>query len=313
MDATTVRRAAAFVWLTGRVLDQRRMAHFTGGTGETRAGVLAALDAYATGDGGYAYALEPDIRGPLPQPLTAMTALRVLDEVDALDAGRAAPICGWLGRHVAPDGGLPAVLPNIVDYPRPPWIGPPPQPAGGLLPTGRIVGLLRKHGVTAPWLDAAEAFCWDALEGLRTTHPYEVESAVAFLDHAPDRDRAARMAARLGGLVRDLGLVLLDPAHPETGRPAPGYAAGEFHYAHDFAGTPESLAAQWFSERELAASLEHLAASQGDDGGWPITWRQWAPTTEAEARPGRTVEALRILWHWSTSVNTDRAVTVTAY
>jgi hypothetical protein len=192
MDATMVQRAAAFVWLTGRVLDQRRMAQFQG---QDSADVLAALDAYATGDGGYAFALEPDIRGPLPQPLTVMTALRVLDEVDALDAGRAAPVCRWLGRQVTPDGGIPAILPNIVDYPRPSWIVPPPEPAGGLLPTGRIVGLLRKHGVTAPWLDAAEAFCWDALERLETTHPYEVESAVVFLDHAPDRDRAARVAS----------------------------------------------------------------------------------------------------------------------
>jgi hypothetical protein len=37
------RRVAAFVWLAGRVLDQRRLAHFTGG-GDADA-VLRALDA----------------------------------------------------------------------------------------------------------------------------------------------------------------------------------------------------------------------------------------------------------------------------
>ncbi|GLI03736.1 hypothetical protein [Phytohabitans aurantiacus] len=287
------RRAAAFVWLTGRVLDQRRLAHFTGGNGVDE--VLRALDAYETSDGGHAFALEPDIRGPLPQPLTSMTALRVLDEVGALDAGRAARICTWLAGHVTPDGGIPAVLGTILAYPRPPWIVPPEPLAGGLLPTGRIAGLLLKHGVGAPWLDGAVEFCWSAVEGLTTSHPYEVESAVAFLDHAPDRSRAAKAAARLGDLVRDESLVLVDPSRPETARPAPGYAETEFHYAYDFAPTPSSLAAAWFTGTEWAAALDHLAAAQQDDGGWPILWRQWSPTTAFEARPAVTVEALRTL------------------
>jgi len=296
-------RAATFIWLTGRVLDQRRLAHLTG-EGDA-AGVLAALDGYATADGGYAFGLEPDIRGPLPQPLTVMTALMLLDEIDALDAGRAEPMCRWLGGHVTPDGGIPALLDSIFAYPRPPWITPPERPTGELLPTARLVGLLLKHGVTAPWLDAAATFCWDAVESLQSSHPYEVESAVVFLDHAPDRDRAVKAAARLGELVRAQQLVLLDPAHPEQGRPAPGYADGEFHYAYDFAPSPDSLAARWFAEEELATSLDHLAAAQQDDGGWQINYRRWAPTTESEARPGVTLEKLRILGAWD-AVDQDR-------
>ncbi|MCW6010399.1 hypothetical protein K1W54_38510 [Micromonospora sp. CPCC 205371] len=296
LNPDMLRRAAEFVWLTGRVLDQRRLAHFTGEGGPDE--VLRALDAYQTGDGGHAFALEPDIRGPLPQPLTAMTALRVLDEVDALDAERAAPICAWLGGQITPDGGIPAVLDTILAYPRPPWIVPPEPLAGGLLPTGRIVGLLLKHDVDAPWLADAVAFCWAAHEGQTTRHPYEVESAVAFHDHAPDRPRAAKAAARLGDLVRDESLVLLEPSRPETARPAPGYAEGEYHYAYDVAPTPASLAAAWFTDAEWTAALDHLAAAQQDDGGWPILWRQWSPTTAFEARPAVTVESLRTLRAW---------------
>jgi hypothetical protein len=128
-----------------------------------------------------------------------------------------------------------------------------------------------------------------------------VESAVVFLDHVADRDRAERAAARLGTQVREQGLALLDPAHPERGRPAPGYAEGEFHYAHDYARSPDSLAARWFASDELTASLEHLAASQQDDGGWQISWRRWSPTIESEARPGVTIEALHLLRAWSTT------------
>lgn len=286
-------RAAGFIWLTGRVLDQRRLLAFQG---HAAAGVERALAAHATDDGGYAFGLEPDVRGPLPQPLTVMTALRILDEVDAL--AKDEPGLTWLAQHIAPDGGLPAVLGTIADYPRPPWVMPPPAPVGGLLPTGRIAGLLHKHGVDTPWLAAATEFCWRALDATEQTHPYEAESAVAFLDHAPDRQRAEQAAHRLGDLVRSQELVLLDPAHPESARSAPGYADTEFHYAHDFAPRPDSLAARWFTDDELAASLDHLAAAQQDDGGWQISWRRWAPTTESDARPGVTLEALRTLRAW---------------
>jgi hypothetical protein len=296
LTADMWQRAAAFIWLTGRVLDQRRLAYLTG-EGDA-GGVLAALDGYATTDGGYAFGLEPDIKGPLPQPLTAMTALRLLDEVDAVEAGRAEALCRWLGDHVTPDGGIPAVLPNVGAYPRPTWIAPPERLIGGLLPTAHIVGRLFKHNITAPWLERAAGFCWDALDGLTSSHPYEVHSAVVFLEHAPDRDRAVKTAARLGRLVRDQQLVLLDPTHPEEVRPAPGYAEGEFHYACDFAPLPGSLAAHWFTEEELAISLDYLVSSQQEDGGWQINWRRWAPTTESEARPGRTIERLQILRAW---------------
>jgi hypothetical protein len=49
----------------------------------------------------------------------------------------------------------------------------------------------------------------------------------------------------------------------------------------------------------VTASLQHLAASQQDDGGWQINWRRWAPTSESEARPGLTIEKLQILRAWN--------------
>lgn len=293
MTTSQVQRAADFIWLTGRVLDQRRMAYFRGEAGAD--GVLRALAAYAT-DCAYAFGLEPDIKGPAPQPLTVMTALRILDEVGAPCPPRTAE---WLGSQAAPDGGIPALLPSIADYPRPPWIEAPQAPVGGLLPTARIVGLLVKHGITTPWLGAATEFCWRQLDEMTATHPYEVHSCVVFLDNAPDRDRAKRAAAKLGGLVRDQGLFLADPGHPENGRTAPGYADTEFHYAYDFAQRPDSVAVKWFAEEEIEKSLDHLERSQEDDGGWQISWRRWGPTTESEARPGVTVEKLHILRAWN--------------
>jgi hypothetical protein len=114
----------------------------------------------------------------------------------------------------------------------------------------------------------------------------------------PDRARAERAAARLGELVLEQGIVLLDPEHPESAKPAPGYAESEFHYAYDYAPTPQSLAVQWFTEAQMHAALDHLAASQEPDGGWQIFYRRWTPTIEFEARPGATIEALTTLRAW---------------
>ncbi|NUP46855.1 MAG: hypothetical protein HOW97_06005, partial [Catenulispora sp.] len=60
-------RAATFLWTSGRVLEQRRFEVLFGGA--DGAGLVAALAAYRTGDGGFAYGLEPDVRGPAAQPL----------------------------------------------------------------------------------------------------------------------------------------------------------------------------------------------------------------------------------------------------
>ncbi|MEU2516043.1 hypothetical protein ABZ582_29170, partial [Streptomyces syringium] len=81
-----------------------------------------------------------------------------------------------------------------------------------------------------------------------------------------------------------------------TEYPVPdGYAPGEHHFPHDYARNPDSVAAAWFTDAELQRSLDFLAASQEDDGGWPIRWREWAPGTRLECRPMVTITALLTL------------------
>lgn len=286
--------AGRFLWATGRVLEQRRFEFLFGG--ETApASVLTALDAYRSADGGYAFGLEPDVRGPAAQPISVPAALRVLAETGSLTGDRATEICDWLARYTAANGGVPAVLPSLRPYPRPPWLPVSDEPAGDLLATGQIAGPLLRAGTGHHWLGTAAAFCRDAIEQLDQTHPYEAEAAIAFLDGTPDRAWAGRQARRLGELVRDQRIVLLDPGHPEQARRSPGYAEGEYHLPHDFARQPGSLARRWFTDTEIDRSLHHLAGLQQDDGGWPISWAQWSPATVLEARPGVTLAALLTL------------------
>ncbi|GAB3659292.1 hypothetical protein [Glycomyces tarimensis] len=293
---TMIERSAEFIWLTGSALDQHRMALFAGGGSPEAA--RTALDAHRTADGGFAFALEPDVKGPEPQPLSAMSALEILDEIGALDQRSAGPICDWLMRRTAADGGVPDLLPTVGPYPRPPWVAVPPQDRGGLLTTARVTGLLLKHRIDHPWVEDATGFCRTAIGELRATHPYEVFSITVFLDHDPDRASALAAAKRVGELVRDADLVLLDPANPDGIPAPPGYAEDEYHFACDFARSPRSLAADWFTEAELRVALDHLASQQREDGGWPIHYRRWNPAIEQQARPGFTLAALQTLRAW---------------
>jgi hypothetical protein len=285
--------AESFVWLTARVLEQRRFEYlFTDGSAD---GVLAALDAYRCADGGFGYGLEPDMRGPVSQPLATYTALRVLDEIGRCRGEPVLEICDYLLSITRPDGGAPGVTPNLRGYPRAPWMPVVNDPSGALLPTGLIAGVLHKNEVEHPWLDRATTFCWGSIDKLADTHPYEVQAAVAFLDHVPDRARARVAARTLGRRVREQRLVVLEPDRAPEVPVSPGYAPGEWHYVYDYAREPTSVARGWFSEDEMDRGLDALAGAQDDDGGWPIRWREWAPGTRLEGRPGVTIEALLTL------------------
>ncbi|MEW2622347.1 hypothetical protein [Streptomyces sp. NPDC048106] len=295
--------AEQFVWLTARVLEQRLFAyHFLRGDPDA---VETALDAYRNEDGGYGHALEPDLRGPVSQPPHTAHALRVLDAVGRCGGQRVERVCRYLTSVSTPDGALPAVHPSGHGYPAASAAGgfptatatatdPPAQgdSRGSLPTTGPVVGLLHRNEVWHAWLFRATDFCWQAVETLEEAHPGEVRAAVAFLDSVPDRPRAEAAADRLGRLVRARRLAALDPDRADARPVAPGHAPGTRHFPHDFARSPASLARAWFTDAEMARSLDHLAAEQQEDGGWPIRRRPWAPVPALEARSLATIEAL---------------------
>ncbi|MET8409939.1 hypothetical protein ABZV34_17875 [Streptomyces sp. NPDC005195] len=294
---TPLSRAEHFVWLTARVLEQRRFVyHFLAGDdGGGADAVETALAAYRNDDEGYGHALEPDLRGPVSQPLHTAHALRVLDSIGRCGGQRVDRVCRYLTSVSTADGALPAIRPSQRGYPHAPFVPVVDDPPSELLATGPVVGLLHRNEVWHAWLFRATDFCWQAVDSLEKSHPYEVEAAVAFLDSAPDRPRAEAAADRLGRLVREQRLAALDPERLDAFPVASGYAPGEHHFPYDYARTPGSLARAWFTDEEMARSLDFLADEQRKDGGWPVRWRTWAPGTALECRPMVTIEALRTL------------------
>ncbi|MFD4576422.1 hypothetical protein ACFWNK_19460 [Streptomyces sp. NPDC058417] len=295
-------RAEHFVWLTARVLEQRLFAHhFLHGRADP---VETALDAYRNDDGGYGHALDPDLRGPVSQPLHAARALHVLDALGRCGGQRVERMCRYLSSVSGGDGAVAAVLPSQRGYPSTPSVPVRDDPPSDLLATGPVVGLLHRNEVWHAWLFRATDFCWRAVDSLDTSCPHEVRAAAAFLEAVPDRPRAQAAADRLGRLVRARGLAVLDPddgpvderADRRDASPgAAGHDRAERLFPYDYARTPASLARGWFTDDEMARSLDHLAAAQQEDGGWPVRGRGWAPGTALESRPGTTIEALRTL------------------
>lgn len=281
------------MWLTARVLEQRLFAHhFLNGGADP---VETALDAYRNEDGGYGHALEPDLRGPVSQPLHTVHALRVLDAIGRCGGQRVERVCRYLTAVSTTDGALPAIHPSQRGYPAAPFMPIVDDPPSELLATGPVVGLLHRNEVWHAWLFRATDFCWHAVESLEKSHPYEIEAAVAFLDSAPDRPRAEAAADRLGRLVREHRLAALEPDRLDAYPVALGYAPGEHHFPYDYAKTPSSLARAWFTDAEMTRSLDFLADAQREDGGWPVRRHRWAPGTALEARPMATIEALHTL------------------
>ncbi|GAA1283298.1 hypothetical protein [Saccharothrix xinjiangensis] len=277
-----IEAARTFLWHNARVLEQRRFAFlFDGGPAEP---VVRAVLAHRNDDGGFGHALEPDGRGPTSQPLHTFTALSLLHEVGETDPGA----LDFLASVANPDGGVPNCLATASGHPRAPWWQVSAD--SDLLMTALLAGVLHRTGAEHPWLDGATAFCWRRIDELDESHPYEAAACAHFLDAAPDRDRAAAAAERLGALVREQGLVDLG-----EGRAHEGYAAGETHKPHHYAPTPDSLARRWFGDEEVERDLDALVAGRQEDGGWTFPWPAWTPVTTYEWRPIVTIEALLTL------------------
>src|SRR4051812_50217134 len=110
-----------------RTVDRRRLEFLLGDDDAT--GVLGALDAHRNADGGYGWALEPDLRSPESQPAAAMHAFEVMADVAPATTPRATELCAWLPQHNIGATRPPFALSLRTPAGRAPGgQGPPPPP-----------------------------------------------------------------------------------------------------------------------------------------------------------------------------------------
>ncbi|MCZ0944875.1 MAG: hypothetical protein OXJ53_17635, partial [Gammaproteobacteria bacterium] len=170
------------------------------------------------------------------------------------------------------------------DYPHAPWWEAPPEPPPSINPTGSIVAILTKRNVAHPWVERGTEFCWRSLEDEQATGFNDLRCAIAFLEQAADRDRAAASLARIRAY-------LLSSDEIEYDLSAPRYV----HTPLDWAPAPIGFSHGLFTRDQLIEGLAALANAQRDDGGWPIKWPAISPGVELEWRGRVTIDALLTL------------------
>ena len=272
--------ARTFLLRNARLLDRHRFAfRFEAGRA---ADVVTALRPYQNADGGFGHALEPDLRGAESEPVPLEHALHILDEVGDFDAQIVQRGCDWLDTVTTESGGIPFVLPAVADTPHAPWWVATGE--ASLNPTAGIAGLLHKHNVRHPWLSAATTYCWDALsKSVSDLGPDDTISVLAFLEHAPERERATAAFERVADRIL-ADLVTLDAS-----------ATGYIKTPLDFAPHPERLAARLFDDETIALHLDALSSRQEADGGWPISWEPPSAAAVEEWRGFVTLGSLDVL------------------
>jgi hypothetical protein len=282
---TNFTAARDFIRLEGRLLERRLFATLY--EGAPAGGVAAVLRGYRNEDGGFGHGLEPDKRCPASLPIDVEAALHALVTAGAADDQLVSGACTYLAKvaeQAGSDGAVPLAFPVIEGYPRAAhWTEWTYEP--GLNPTAGLVGLLRRLGARHPWIDQAEAWCWDQIEHAELpAEAHALSEVFGFLASTPDRERAEKAAAK----VRD------DLASASSFRSDPDDEA--------YGLTPLSIASAadspWralFDQKVIDAHLDALQREQEEDGSWPIRWDPPSEAARLEWRGIVTLGALRTL------------------
>src|SRR5256885_1064112 len=80
--------------------------------------VADAVRSHRNDDGGFAHAPEPDNRAPTSQPLDVEQALDSLSAAGAWDDDIARGACEFLASIASPEGAVPLLQPDALEYPR---------------------------------------------------------------------------------------------------------------------------------------------------------------------------------------------------
>ena len=189
LDPDRLARARDFMVRNARLLDRHLFACLFDDASPQPA--LDALGAYRNPDAGFGHALEPDKRCPDSQPVDAEVALGILDLIGAFDDPMVSATCDWLERNADASGGLAFAFPSVNAYPHAPWWRTDANPRPWINPTGSIIAMLTKWRIDHPWVARGTAFCWHFLETEQPTGFDNIRCALAFLEQAQDRERAA--------------------------------------------------------------------------------------------------------------------------
>ncbi|HEY2794550.1 MAG TPA: hypothetical protein VGJ28_19475 [Micromonosporaceae bacterium] len=282
--------ARTFVATHARILDRHRLNLLLDHADPGR--ITTALEAYANPDGGYGWALEPDLRSATSQPAAALHAFEAWGDLDADIGERASRLCDWLAMVSRPDGGLPFGLPMPDPAGSAPWWAGADTTESSLQITAAVVAAahrVARHTPAVaqhPWLAAADAYCLATIRALDGVPPaFIVSFGLQVLDAVADTvPGAADQIERLVAAVPDDGVL-----------PVEGGADGEALHPLDLAPWPETAVRHRLPAGLIERDLSRLVSLQKEDGGWPIDWNTSSPAAALEWRGYVTVRAIALL------------------
>jgi len=282
--------ARAFLATHARLIDRRAAAVVLDGA--PAAPLLAALAAYRNPDGGFGWALEPDLRVAASQPVGALEALELL----AL-AGVPTPLgretCDWLAAVALEGGAIPFALAGADGSGTAPWWAGADPAAPSLHLTSALCSaahaVARRDAAVAahPWLARATDWCLREIAARPPLRGYELMYALRLADALADGDgddRARTLLARLAAQV------------PPSGElPVDGGADGETLGLLELSRRPGTPLRALLDPDAVARALDALEAGQQPDGGWTVDFRSFSPAARLEWRGIATVRALATL------------------
>jgi hypothetical protein len=283
-------KAREFMATHARLLDRRRLDALLG-SGPPEA-LVAALAAYRNGDGGFGWALEPDLRAPSSQPAGALHAFEVLGDAAPLRSPMAAELCEWLESATLPDGGLPFVVAGADDPGTHSLWAKADATTSSLHMTTAVAGYalrVAEHDPAVaghPWLRRACDYCMNGIQAMSApSGAHELSYSLRFLDAA-----VRTIAEAEGELERLAGLV------PPSGvLEVVGGLEGERLSPLDYSPEPGRPLRRHIAPEAVDRELDRLAAEQRADGGWEIDFRPASPGAAVEWRGYLTLLTLATL------------------
>jgi hypothetical protein len=278
-------RILDFVTSNARLLDRHR-AGLAVGTGDPEA-ALAVLAGYRNADGGFGWALEPDLRGPASQPVAALHAFEVFEEVAPVTSPMAAGLLDWLDAVALPGGAVPFAFAGGASAGSAPMWGSADTTSPSLHMTAVVLGIAHRvarhdRAVAAhPWLQRATDWAMAEIAALdRPRDAIEFRFVLQLLDALEAADELERLGAHLP---------------PDGTMAVSGGKPDEAMRPLDFSPEPDRSLRALLDPGAVAADLDRLEAEQHGDGGWDVDWAHWSPAGGLEWRGWATVRALRIL------------------
>ena len=250
------------------------------------------LAGYANADGGFGYALHPDLRSATSQPVGAMHVLEILEEVEGVATPIAASLCDWLDTVALVDGGLPFALPHGDRAGSAPMWGGADGSRSSLLITCAVSAIAHRIAdrypaiAEHPWLPRATEYCLGEIAEMKSAGmAIELRFALQLLDALHDKDGgAAAELRRVGGFLPASGTI---PVHEG--------AAGEAMRPLDFSPAPDRPLRALLGDEVIAAALDGLEAEQDSEGAWDVDFTVYSPAAKVEWRGEATLRALKVL------------------